>query len=51
MTMLAVGTVMACREGGPAGDPKTPANSPIPKIERKEPEPAPAPKPSLLDGG
>jgi hypothetical protein len=37
----------ACREGEPTGEPKTPPNSPLPKIERKddrdENKPAPSP--------
>jgi hypothetical protein len=43
---------IACRQDEPAGDPKTPANSPIPEPEPREPEPKPGPKlPSLRDAG
>ena len=44
LTLLAV----ACREGEPVIDPKTPANSPIPKIERSEDPPVNKP---AKDGG
>lgn len=44
-------SVSACRQDEPAGDPKTPANSPIPKIDRDEEEPKPAPKLPLGDAG
>lgn len=42
VTALGVGLVastllaMACRQGDPVIDPKTPANSPLPKIERPD---------------
>jgi len=30
---------IACRQGEPSSDPKTPANSPLPKLPTKDPEP------------
>jgi hypothetical protein len=45
---------IACREvQPPTGDPKTPPNSPIPDIDRKERDPMTDPKtpPSIGDGG
>jgi hypothetical protein len=46
---LAVG---ACRQDEPAGDPKTPPNSPLPEIDKKDDGPKPRPKlPSLGDAG
>jgi hypothetical protein len=48
----AAAVTIACRQDEPAGDPKTPANSPIPEPEPREPEPKPGPKlPSLRDAG
>ena len=43
---------IACRQGDPSIDPKTPANSPVPtKLDRPE-DPTPSPRmPSLLDSG
>jgi hypothetical protein len=29
---------IACRHGEPSGDPKTPPNSPIPKLPSKDPD-------------
>lgn len=44
--------VAACRQDEPASDPKTPANSPIPRLERRDDDPKPGPKlPSLRDAG
>ncbi|MBX3232785.1 MAG: hypothetical protein KIT84_43690 [Labilithrix sp.] len=43
--LLALG--FACRQEEPAGDPKTPANSPLPNIDKKDDDPKPAPTPSL----
>ncbi|MFO0737801.1 MAG: hypothetical protein U0270_18060 [Labilithrix sp.] len=44
--------VSACRQEEPVGDPKTPVNSPIPKIDKNEDDPKSAPKlPSLGDAG
>lgn len=34
--------VSACRQDEPAGDPKTPANSPLPKIDKNDDDPKPA---------
>jgi hypothetical protein len=42
-------TTLACRQGDPAIDPKTPPNSPVPRIERPD-DPIVAPK-SPKDGG
>ncbi|MBX3201466.1 MAG: hypothetical protein KF894_25240 [Labilithrix sp.] len=42
---------IACRQGEPTGDPKTPANSPIPEIDRTEEEPKAPPTPDLGDAG
>lgn len=39
---------MACRTGEPSSDPKTPANSPIPKVERTDDDPKEPPKPGLF---
>jgi hypothetical protein len=36
---IAFTCAIACRDDVPTGDPKTPANSPLPKIERKESDP------------
>jgi hypothetical protein len=33
--------IVACRGDGPVGDPKTPANSPLPSMDRKDPDPTP----------
>jgi hypothetical protein len=49
--VLGIGAIVACREGAPSGDPKTPANSPIPEIDRKEPDPTRAPSLNLSDAG
>ena len=45
--------VMACRQGDPAIDPKTPANSPVPtRLERPDDGPASPSMPRLVpDGG
>ncbi len=43
--------VVACRQEDPMGDPKTPANSPLPKLEPKEPDTKPSRLPSLGDAG
>ena len=40
---------MACR-GEPTGDPKTPANSPIPEVDRKDPDTAKSPT-LMVDAG
>lgn len=37
----------ACRQDEPAGDPKTPANSPLPNIDKREDDPKTAPTPKL----
>ena len=37
---LLVSSFFACRENMPDGDPQTPANSPLPKIERPQSEPS-----------
>lgn len=44
---------IACRQGDPATEPKTPPNSPIPKVDPSEdPKPEPAsPLPFGRDGG
>ena len=43
---------VACHQDEPAGDPKTPANSPIPEIDKKDNDPKPGPKlPSIGDAG
>ena len=42
---VAVGIEIACRENVPDEPPRTPPNSPLPKIEK------PDPGPSLIDGG
>ena len=43
---------VACRQGVPSDDPKTPANSPIPEIDRKDQDPKTAPTPDVVgDGG
>jgi hypothetical protein len=42
---------MACRQGDPSSEPKTPPNSPIPKIEPSEESKPPPPSPFTLDGG
>lgn len=49
LTTLAIAAI-ACRQ--PSGDPKTPPNSPLPTIDRKD-EPTTSPPPPLLgkDGG
>jgi hypothetical protein len=42
--MLAVAmAAIACRQGQPTEDPKTPPNSPLPDIDRPEEEPSPGP--------
>jgi hypothetical protein len=42
----------ACRQEEPAGDPKTPPNSPLPEIDKKDNDPKTGPKlPSLRDAG
>lgn len=33
----------ACRTGEPGEDPQTPANAPVPRIDRKDPDPSPGP--------
>ena len=50
VTALVV-TAIACRQGEPMGDPKTPVNSPIPNIDRKEPDPRTEPSSSIFDAG
>jgi hypothetical protein len=48
--VLAIGLGdLACRQGDPVIDPKTPANSPVPKIERPD-DPVVTPK-TPKDGG
>ena len=44
---------IACRQGQPSEDPKTPPNSPLPDIDRPEEEPnkGPPPLPLGADGG
>jgi hypothetical protein len=44
---------IACRQGDPSTEPKTPPNSPIPKIEPPEESkaPPPSPLPFAGDGG
>jgi|GEM_PF-5968725 len=42
---------IACREGVPTGDPKTPANSPIPDIDKKDDPSSSPPSPLTRDGG
>ncbi|MBX3204787.1 MAG: hypothetical protein KF764_06945 [Labilithrix sp.] len=44
-------SAIACRQGEPTGDPRTPVNSPIPEIDRKEEEPKAPPTPSIGDAG
>lgn len=46
-------TGIACRQEGPTEDPKTPPNSPIPDIDRKDEDPkaSPAPAPGVGDAG
>lgn len=39
--LLLVACAFACRTGEPSSDPKTPANSPIPKLEPKDPDSKP----------
>ena len=50
---LATAGGIACRQDEPAGDPKTPANSPIPEIDKKDDaKPPPTPKlPLTADAG
>ena len=43
--------VTACRQDEPAGDPKTPANSPLPKIEKPEEDKGSPKLPGLHDAG
>lgn len=44
---------IACRQQGPADDPKTPPNSPIPEIDREDEDlsASPAPLPGVGDAG
>lgn len=42
LTLLLAITI-ACRRPGPDSEPKTPPNTPIPKIEPKEPDSKPPP--------
>lgn len=46
-------TGIACRQKGPTEDPRTPPNSPIPEIDRKDEDPkaSPAPIPGAGDAG
>lgn len=49
---LATAVTIACRQDEPAGDPKTPANSPIPEPEKHDDDPKSGPKlPSFRDAG
>lgn len=41
----------ACRTGEPGEDPQTPANAPIPRIERRDPEPSAGPSLFGKDAG
>ena len=50
-TWIVIASAIACRENVPSGDPKTPANSPIPNIDRKESDPKGPPSPSIADAG
>ncbi len=51
LASLTIG-VFACRQDEPAGDPKTPANSPLPNLDKKDEDPKSGPKlPSLVDAG
>lgn len=38
LLLLTVAIAVACRQREPSGDPKTPPNSPLPKIERPDDE-------------
>lgn len=51
--VTAVLAFFACRENMPDDGPQTPANSPMPKLDRPENEPAkpPAPTDVTTDGG
>ena len=40
---LAIASGVSCRQGEPTGDPKTPANSPLPKLDRKDLDPSSSP--------
>jgi hypothetical protein len=48
LTIALVAVAIACRHGEPSGDPKTPANSPIPKLPSKDPDRG---GPNLFDAG
>ncbi|HVH44128.1 MAG TPA: hypothetical protein VM925_17375 [Labilithrix sp.] len=43
--------VIACRQGEPTGDPKTPSNRPLPEIDRTEKDPKASPTPFVGDAG
>ena len=47
-----VAGIWACTPDQPATDPKTPANSPLPDIDKHDDDPKPGPKlPKLGDAG
>jgi hypothetical protein len=48
LSSIFVLVAIACRTGEPSSDPKTPANSPLPKVERTDDDPKEPPKPPLL---
>lgn len=50
--LLGVGALAAaCRTGEPGDDPQTPANAPLPRIDRKDPDPSPGPSLFGKDAG
>jgi len=49
--ILLVTVAVACRRGEPTGDPKTPPNSPLPEIDRKDEDPKAPPPLRVGDAG
>lgn len=54
LVLVLVGVVVvagACRTGEPGEDPRTPANVPVPRIDRTDPDPSPGPSLFGKDAG